>query len=96
MTRASITLLAISFLGSLSGCAASISPYAIATAGRIGCPADYIELSDVESGDGAPQAWVARCGRTHFACSSNGDPRRPQTRIVCSELGAPRALTSAR
>ena len=89
-------LLLISFLGTFSGCAASISPYALASAGRIGCPAEYIALSDIEDGDGAPQAWVASCGANHYACSSNGDPRRANTRIICSELGRPRALSYAR
>jgi hypothetical protein len=96
MTRTSTTLFALFLLGFFGGCAASVSPYALATAGRIGCPAHHIELSDVERGDGSPQAWVATCGRTHYACSSDGDPRRPHTRIVCSELGRPRTLTWAR
>jgi hypothetical protein len=87
---------AITLLGSFSGCAATVSPYALASAGRIGCPAEYIALSDIEDGDGAPQAWVAGCFRKHYACSSNGDPRRPNTRIICSELGQPRAWSVAR
>jgi hypothetical protein len=73
-------------LSLLCGCSASVSPYALASAGRIGCPADYIELSHVHRGEGAPQAWVARCGRESYACSSDGDPRRPRTRIVCADM----------
>jgi hypothetical protein len=73
-------------LSLLSGCSASISPYALASAGRIGCPADYIELSHVHRGGGAPEAWVARCGHASYACSSDGDPRKPRTRIICSDM----------
>jgi hypothetical protein len=87
MDRSIITLLSVCLLAPLGACAASVSPYALATAGRIGCPAEHIELSRVHNDDGAPQAWVAGCGPTHYACSSNGDPRRPHTRVICSEMG---------
>ena len=93
MTRKLLTLMLA--LG-LPGCAASISPYALASAGRIGCPAEHIALSHLQNDERAPQAWVARCGHVQYACSSNGDPRRPNTRIVCSELGHPHALSWAR
>jgi hypothetical protein len=83
-------LLILFLVSTFSACAASVSPYAIATAGRIGCPAEHIETSGVHDGAGAPQAWVASCGPTHYACSSNGDPRRPQTRVICSEIGGRR------
>jgi hypothetical protein len=98
MTRFAMTLLAITSLSSFVGCAAAVSPYARVTAGRIGCPAQHIELTDLHDGDGAPQSWVAQCGgHAAYACSSNGDPRRPQTRVICSEIGAerPRALSWA-
>lgn len=70
----------------LGACGAAVSPYARASAGRIGCPAEYIELSHVQR-DGAPLSWVAHCGSEAYACSSNADPRDPQARIVCSEIG---------
>jgi hypothetical protein len=87
MDRSITSLLVACLLSTLGACAASISPYALATAGRIGCPAEHIELSRVHNDDSAPQAWVAGCGHTHYACSSNGDPRAPNTRVICSEMG---------
>jgi hypothetical protein len=96
MTASSTTLFAALLLGTLGGCAASISPYARATAGRIGCPAEHIDLGEVHDGEGAPEAWVASCGHAAYACSSNGDPRRPNTRVICSPLGRPRVLSYAR
>jgi len=77
-------LLTIALLGA---CGASVSPYARVAAGRIGCPAEHIALSHVQADGGAPQSWVARCGREAFSCSSNADPMNPQARIVCSEIG---------
>ena len=70
--------------------AATVSPYARATAGRIGCPASRIELDEVERGSTGPESWVAFCGHTRYACSSNRPLRDPQARIICSELGRPR------
>jgi hypothetical protein len=90
MDRSLSHLVVAFFIATLGACASAVSPYAVATAGRIGCPAEHIDLSSVHNDDRSPQAWVASCGRTHYACSSNGDPRRPHTRIVCSELGGPR------
>lgn len=80
----------IGFLFLLAGaCSASVSPYARATAGRIGCPASKIELDQLEQADRGPDSWVAFCGGTGYACSSHGDIQNPQSRIVCSELGRP-------
>jgi hypothetical protein len=73
----------------LSACGASVSPYARATAGRIGCPAPDIELGRIDREDRGPQSWVAYCGRTAYACSSSGEIENPRVRIVCSELGGP-------
>jgi|GEM_PF-5317448 hypothetical protein len=87
MNRVYLHLSLASLLATFSACAGSVSPYALATAGRIGCPAEHIDLSRVHNDDGAPQAWVASCGRSHYACSSNGDPRRPNTRVICTEMG---------
>lgn len=87
MNRPLLPFLAALSLVTLGACAGSISPYALASAGRIGCPAEDIDLSRVHNRDGAPQAWIASCGRTHYACSSTGDPQRPHTRVICTELG---------
>lgn len=74
---------------SAGACSGSVSPYARATAGRIGCPASKIELEQLEHGDRGPDSWVAFCGGTGYACSSHGEIQNPQARIVCSELGRP-------
>ena len=68
------------------GCGASVSPYARVAAGRIGCPAEAIDLGRIQRDGGGPHSWVARCGRRAYACSSNVDPASPQARVVCSEL----------
>jgi hypothetical protein len=81
------TLIPLLFI--FAGCGASVSPYARASAGHIGCPAEAIELSHVQRSGGSPQSWVANCGRAAYACSSNADPTNPQARIVCSEFGRP-------
>lgn len=73
-----------------AGCGASVSPYARATAGHIGCPAEAIELRDVQRGKGAPEAWVAMCGPVAYSCSSNVSPASPAARVTCSEFGGPR------
>lgn len=86
MNRAFLHLSLAAVLATFSACAGAISPYALATAGPIGCPAEHIALGRVHHGEGAPQAWIASCGRAHYACSSNGDPRRPHTRVICREL----------
>jgi hypothetical protein len=78
------------------GCAASVSPYARAAAGHIGCPAEHIELGRIEREGGGPEAWVAQCGHTAYACTSSRDPRQPQARVVCSELGKPRRACQRR
>jgi hypothetical protein len=70
-----------------SACGASVSPYARATAGRIGCPAGNIELDQIEREGDGPESWVAMCGRTAYACSSSSNPNHARARIVCSELG---------
>jgi hypothetical protein len=75
--------------------AAVVSPYARATAGRIGCPASDIELDGIERDHRGPESWVAFCGRTGFVCSSSGALANPRVRIVCSEL-ASRGTESAR
>src|SRR5262245_52916214 len=72
-------------------CSGTVSPYARATAGRIGCPASKIELDQLEQGERGPDSWLAFCGGTGYACSSQGDIQNPQARIVCSELGRPLA-----
>jgi hypothetical protein len=79
-----------------SACGAGISPYARTTAGRIGCPAENIELSQVERAGGGPQSWVAFCGETGYACSSSGDPHNPRARVVCSPLGRPHPVSAYR
>jgi len=71
----------------LVGCGASVSPYARVAAGRIGCPAEWIELSQLEGDGGTPQSWVARCGHRAFACSSNVHPEHPRAQVVCSRIG---------
>jgi hypothetical protein len=83
------TFIALLFIVA-AGCGASVSPYARASAGHIGCPAEAIELTQIERGGGAPQSWVATCGHAAYACSSNADPASREARIVCSELGRPR------
>ena len=74
---------------SAGACGAAVSPYARATAGRIGCPASQIELAEVERGRSGPESWVAYCGRVGYACSSSRALEHPNARIVCSELGRP-------
>jgi hypothetical protein len=73
----------------VAACGATVSPYARATAGRIGCPASQIELDQIEHDRHGPESWVAFCGSTGYACSSNAELGNPQLRIVCSELGHP-------
>jgi hypothetical protein len=70
-------------------CGAGVSPYTRATAGRIGCPASQIELHEVDRSGPGPQSWVAFCGRTGYACSSNQSVTNADARIICSELGRP-------
>jgi hypothetical protein len=72
---------------SLTACAAGISSYARATAGRIGCPAADIEIRDTEDDQPGPRSWVAICGGTMYACSSNGDLSDAGSRVVCTERG---------
>jgi hypothetical protein len=71
----------------LTACAAGISSYARATAGRIGCPAADIEIRDTEDDQPGPRSWVAICGGTMYACSSNGDLGDAGSRVVCAEHG---------
>jgi hypothetical protein len=71
----------------LCACGAAVMPQARVAAGRIGCPPEFIELSQLERAGSAPQAWVARCGPRVYACSSNLDPANPNARGVCSPLG---------
>ena len=68
------------------GCGAAVSPYARVAAGRIGCPAEAIDLGRVQRAGGGPESWVARCGRRAYACSSNVSPASPNARVVCSEI----------
>jgi hypothetical protein len=70
----------------LSGCVAEISPYARATAGRVGCPAQDIDIRD-EAGAKGPLAWTASCMGKRYACSSTGSLMSEETRVVCNELG---------
>jgi len=74
----------------VSACGASVSPYARATAGRIGCPASAIDLEQVEREGRGLASWVAYCGGTGYSCTSHGRLEDPRARIVCSELGKPR------
>jgi hypothetical protein len=73
-----------------SACGSTVSPYARATSGRIGCPAPEIELDQVDRGERGPESWVAYCGHRGYACSSSAALSNPQSRVVCSELGQPR------
>lgn len=72
-----------------SACAQTVSPYALATAGHIGCSAEAIELTQIEGAERGPHAWVALCGHTGYACSSDRSPSAPRVQIACSELGHP-------
>lgn len=83
------TFIAFLFIAA-AGCGASVSPYARASAGQVGCPAESIELSDIQRGRGAPEAWVAMCGPVAYACSSNVTPASPAARVSCTEFGGPR------
>lgn len=71
----------------LSGCVAEISPYARATAGRVGCRAQEIDIRD-EAGDKGPRSWLASCMGKNYACSSTGSLMSEQTRVVCNEVGS--------
>jgi hypothetical protein len=82
-------LIALLWLSSLAGCA-GVSPYARASAGRVGCSAESIEISHEEDEGGGPRSWVAACGGAKYACSSNGDPGGNHAKVVCSEIGAKR------
>ena len=73
-----------------SACAGTISPYARATAGRIGCPAAEIELDQIEQDGRGPASWVAYCGSSAYACSSSSNIESGRSRIACSEVGRPR------
>lgn len=66
---------------------AEISPYARATAGRVGCPAQDIDIRD-EAGTQGPLAWTASCMGKRYACSSTGSLMSEHTRVVCNELGS--------
>lgn len=72
-----------------SGCGGAISPYARATAGRIGCPAGEIDLDQIEQDGRGPASWVAYCGQSAYACSSSGSIESGSARVVCSEVGRP-------
>ncbi|HKU39393.1 MAG TPA: hypothetical protein VJR89_14645, partial [Polyangiales bacterium] len=70
-------------------CSSTLSPYARATAGRIGCPASRIEIEELARGERGPESWVAFCGSSHYVCSSNRAIANPDARIICSEPGRP-------
>jgi hypothetical protein len=84
-----LTLIALLSSSGLLGCA-GVSPYARATAGHVGCSAESIAISHEEDEGGGPRSWVAACGGTKYACSSNGDPGGAHAKVVCSEIGARR------
>jgi len=83
------TLIALLSWSGLAACA-GVSPYARASAGRVGCSAESIEISHEEDEGGGPRSWVAACGGAKYACSSNGDPGGNHAKVVCSEIGAKR------
>ena len=85
------TLLA-SLLVVAAGCGA-VSPHARATAGRIGCPAGAITISDREGEESGPRSWVASCGGRRYACSGSRDLAEPRS-VVCTELGGGTPRTS--
>lgn len=84
------TLLA-SILALATGCG-TVSPHARATAGRIGCAAEDIEIDNREGEESGPRSWLATCGGRRYACSGSRNLEEPRS-VVCTELGggAPRS-----
>jgi hypothetical protein len=70
------------------GCAACspVSIYARATAGRVGCPAEQIDIRSHNDGQPGPRSWVAACGGEEYVCSSEGALEDVHSEIVCSPL----------
>jgi hypothetical protein len=80
--RSCLILLALVF----PACA-GVSSYARATAGRVGCPAGEIEISETEDDQAGPRSWVASCQGKRYACSSSGDLGETDARVTCTEAG---------
>jgi hypothetical protein len=80
--------LLLGFLGFTAAGCASISSYARVTSGRIGCPAEQIDIREVQDDGKGPRSWVAGCSGKQYACSSSGGLDNVRSEVVCSEFGS--------